>query len=511
MEEKNTENIKEENERTTVSELLIFTGNKELMSIPLKQDLMIGKGNGEEVYHIDSEYLGDLHGKFIKTLKGYKYIDLGTKYGTYLNKQETKMKPADPVKLADGDALRISGDDENSQEERVMLIFHKRYIPGQKWKSLTLDGSNRIYISRYEERESEDEAFVAGDVIPELPRHHAVLEYEEKQWTVSDKSTMYGVYLNNQKIQQKSAIQEDDVIRIGDTLFIFRAGKLWYSHREISENKLVVHIEERNVWNFFRKKILLRNVNLSVHPGEMVLVLGGSGAGKTTFMNAVMGYEKAKGSIRHGKQDIYEDFNQMKYRIGFVPQADLLRGDDTVYATLENAARLKLPVNLDRKIREECVQKTLVTFGLEQEKKNLVRKLSGGQRKRLSVAVEFIASPNLFFLDEPDSGLDGIMARELMQNLRQIADEQKIVMVISHAPDRSSQLFDKVIVLAKSEKDKSGHLAFYGLIDEALEFFGTQKLEEIVKKINRKNEGGEGLADYYIERYAELERKTGGK
>lgn len=510
MEDK-SKKITEENKNPTVSELLIFLGNKDLISVPLKQDLMFGKGNGEDIYHIDSGYLGDFHGKFIKTLKGYKYIDLGTQYGTYLNKQEAKMKPADPVKLADGDSLRILGNSGDGQDESVMLIFHKRYISGQKWKSLILNGSDRIYISRYEERESEDEAFVAGETIPELPRHHAVLEYEGNQWTVSDKSTMYGVYLNNQKIREKSILQEDDVIRIGDTLFIFRSGKLWYSHREISENKLVIHIEERNVWNFFRKKILLKNVNLSIHPGEMVLVLGGSGAGKTTFMNAVMGYEKAKGSIRHGNQDIYEDFNQMKYKIGFVPQADLLRGDDTVYATLENAARLKLPVNLDKKVREECIQKTLVTFGLEQEKKNLVRKLSGGQRKRLSVAVEFIASPELFFLDEPDSGLDGIMAREMMMNLRQIADEHKIVMVISHAPDRSSQLFDKVIVLAKSEKDKSGHLAFYGLIDEALEFFGTRKLEEIVKKINRKNEGGEGLADYYIERYAELERKTGGK
>lgn len=498
-------------EGSLTAELLICVGDQEMITMPMDKDLMIGSGSAAEVYHIDSRYVGTLHGKFIKTLKGYKYIDLGTPYGTYLNSRESRMKPADPVKLADGDVLRIQGDAETNPEETVTFVFRKRYTPNEKWKSLDLkDGSSRVYISRYEEKEGEDEAFVAGEAIPELPRHHAMLTYEENQWFVVDESTMYGVYLNNRKINEKSILQENDVIRIGNTIFIFRTGKLWYSHRESSENKLVIHIEERNVWNLFRKKILLRDVNLSVHPGEMVLVLGGSGAGKTTFMNAVMGYEKAKGSIKHGKQDVYEDFNQMKYRIGFVPQADLLRGDDTVYATLKNAAQLKLPVNLDRKTREECIQNTLVTFGLEQEKKNLVRKLSGGQRKRLSVAVEFIASPNLFFLDEPDSGLDGVMARELMRNLREIADQQKIVMVISHAPDRTSYLFDKVLVLAKSEKDKVGHLAFYGLVDEAKEFFGTEKLEEIVKKINRKNEGGEGLADYYIERYAELEKKTGG-
>lgn len=517
MEENNTITAEENSgklvdEGRLTAELLICMKEKEMIVMPMDKDLMIGNGDGDELYHIDSQYLGTLHGKFIKTLKGYKYIDLGTKYGTYLNSREVRMKPADPVKLADGDVLRVQGDSGTDAEDVVTFVFRKRYVPHEKWKSLDMKNvSNRIYISRYEEKGGEDEAFVEGESIPELPSHYAVLEYEEGQWFLYDESTMYGVYLNNKKISEKSMIQENDVIRIGNTIFIFRKEKLWYSHRETSANKLVIHIEERNVWNLFHRKILLKNVNLSVHPGEMVLVLGGSGAGKTTFMNAVMGYEKAKGSIRHGNQDVYEDFNQMKYRIGFVPQQDLLRGDDTVYATLKNAAQLKLPVNLDRKIREECIQSTLETFGLEQEKKNLVRKLSGGQRKRLSIAVEFIASPNLFFLDEPDSGLDGVMARELMQNLREIADQQKIVMVISHAPDRTSYLFDKVLVLAKSEKDKVGHLAFYGLVDEAKEFFGTEKLEEIVKKINRKNEGGEGLSDYYIERYAELEKKTGGR
>ena len=119
--------------------------------------------------------------------------------------------------------------------------------------------------------------------------------------------------------------------------------------------------------------------------------------------------------------------------------------------------------------------------------------------------MEYIADPSLFFLDEPDSGLDGIMARTLMENLRTIADEGKIVMVISHGPDRAAELFDKVIVLAKSAKDNCGHLAFFGTPEQAREFFDTPTLEGVVRRINRPDEGGDGLSDYYIEKYGAMQ------
>lgn len=157
--------------------------------------------------------------------------------------------------------------------------------------------------------------------------------------------------------------------------------------------------------------------------------------------------------------------------------------------------------------REQRIDHVLNSLGLIRERDSIVRKLSGGQRKRLSIAVELVSDPGLFFLDEPDSGLDGIMAKSLMKQLRVIANEGKIVMVITHAPDRVSRLFDKVIVLAKGEKDNIGHLAFFGSVPEALAFFETTSLEGVIKKINRVDEGGDGLSDYYIDKYAEFEKR----
>ena len=91
-----------------------------------------------------------------------------------------------------------------------------------------------------------------------------------------------------------------------------------------------------------------------------------------------------------------------------------------------------------------------------------------------------------------------------MENLRTIADQGKIVMVITHGPDRAVDLFDKVIVLAKSIEDNCGHLAFFGSVPQAFSFFECDSLEGVVRRINRKDEGGDGLSDHYIQKYQKI-------
>ena len=272
----------------------------------------------------------------------------------------------------------------------------------------------------------------------------------------------------------------------------------------ILDQGLTVNLEERTAREFFKKKYLLRNIHLSIQPGHMVLLLGGSGAGKTTFLNAVNGYEPAKAEVTINGRNMYKNYKEMQYDIGFVPQADLIRGCDTVYRTLMDTAMLRLPNSFSRPERQGRVEEVMDIFGLTPVKGNLVSKLSGGQRKRLSIAMEFISNPTLFILDEPDSGLDGVMARELFTQLRKIADQGKIIIVITHTPDRVIDLFDDVIVLAKDAK-RTGRLAWFGPIDEARAFFGKEKMEEIVKSVNREEEGGEGRADEFILKYAEVQ------
>ena len=272
----------------------------------------------------------------------------------------------------------------------------------------------------------------------------------------------------------------------------------------VMDKGLTVNLEERTAMEMFTKKYLLRDIHMYIQPGHMVLLLGGSGAGKTTFLNAVNGYEKAKAEVMLNGRNMYTEYKDMKYDIGFVPQLDLMRGSDSVFRTLMDAASLRLPKDFDKAQRQARVEDVMNTFGLTPVKNNLVSKLSGGQRKRLSIAMEFISNPMLFILDEPDSGLDGVMARELFRQLRTIADQGKIIIVITHTPDRVIDLFDDVIVLAK-DTQRTGRLAFYGPIAEARTFFGKERMEEIVKSVNRQEEGGEGRADEFVRKFAEAQ------
>ena len=415
----------------------------------------------------------------------------------------------------------------------------------------TIEAEKTLTIGR-ETRNSSADIPLTGDYIARL---HGVCEPRESGCIYTDKNRTNGTWLNGilMNAGEPVSLHNGDVLQLagGDPRYADDVTTIYYivpsetimsytlrdsdtfsslggfdelddlpvilleepRHKEsISNgNSLDIDIRERTASSRTRTITLLRDVRMDIPSGSMVLILGGSGAGKTTFMNAVMGYEKADATIMYGDRDIYAEFDTMKFEIGYVPQQDLMRGSDSVYETLRNAAEMKLPLSYGGARREARIQYVLEMLGLSREKTTAVSRLSGGQRKRLSIALEYVSNPSLFFLDEPDSGLDGVMARSLMNSLRAIADEGKIIMVISHGPDRARELFDRVVVLAKSEEDNCGRLAFYGTVDEALSFFGVDTLEGVVMRINRPDEGGEGKADYYISKYAEYEKEKNGR
>ena len=270
-----------------------------------------------------------------------------------------------------------------------------------------------------------------------------------------------------------------------------------------STDGLQISLKERTVREAFSTKILLRDIHLEIEHGHMVLLLGGSGCGKTTFINAVTGSEPAKATIYLDGKDVYKDYDDMKHIIGVCPQGNIVRMNDVVEHTIEESAIIRLPKSVTRKEIDERLDSVLKRYGLQKSRAHLNSKLSGGQLRRLNIAMEYIADPDLFILDEPDSGLDGVMARDLMKSLREIADEGKIVLVITHNPDRVIDFFDDVIVLAR-DADFTGRLAFFGPIQEAREFFGRDSMEEILLLVNRPEYGGEGQADKYIEKYLRM-------
>ena len=268
---------------------------------------------------------------------------------------------------------------------------------------------------------------------------------------------------------------------------------------------LTVNIEKRTAHQAFSTNTLLKDIHMIIPKGHMVLLLGGSGAGKTTYLNAVTGYEKADAIITLDSINIYKEYDQIKYELGFVPQQELMRGNDTVIKTLTDAANIRLPASMSHEEKKQRVMDVLESFGLSMLQNTAVEKLSGGQKKRLSISIEYISDPSLFILDEPDSGLDGVVARSLFEKLREIADQGKIVIVITHTPDRVIDLFDDVIVLAK-DSSRTGRLAYYGPVDTARRYFARGNMEAILRTINQKEEGGEGRADEYVSSYSRVAR-----
>lgn len=264
---------------------------------------------------------------------------------------------------------------------------------------------------------------------------------------------------------------------------------------------LTININKRTSRkNLFFRKTMLKDIHLNITPGKMVLLLGGSGAGKTTFINAVTGYEQADATIFLNGHDVYKEYQKVLYDIGVVPQQELIRNTDTVFRTLMDAAALRLPKNVGILARIKRVNEVMDIFGLTPIKTHIIRQQSGGQKKRISIATEYISNPSLFILDEPDSGLDGILARELMQKLHDISREGKIVIVVTHTPDRVIDLFDEVIVLAKDQR-RTGRMVFHGSVEETKAFFEADSMEKIIRMINRPEEGGLGKADELVQKF----------
>lgn len=222
---------------------------------------------------------------------------------------------------------------------------------------------------------------------------------------------------------------------------------------------------------------VLQEVSLRIAPGELVAVVGGSGAGKTTLLDALSGVRPAdEGSVLFDGSDVYRDPRRFRSVLGYVPQDDIIHTDLPLDRTLRYAARLRLP----RKDKEEidgAVQKALAALNLTDHATTKVGALSGGQRKRASIAVEMLTGPKIFFLDEPTSGLDPSSGKALIGVLRGLSDAGATVVFTTHAVQDLPDC-DRVIFMGEG-----GRLVFEGDLDQARAHFSVDSLEEIYDKL----------------------------
>ena len=481
---------------------VIIIGRKDapLFSAKLEGNMTIGRRSDVDI-KLESPIVSRVHGQFIwnDTDQCYYYMDCNSKNGTFFHGsilEKMNERGSRSVRLIDGDILRITRrDPENPHPDAVMMIYSTSFSAEDKWARYNISSqTDTVKIGR-----SSDCIIKINDV--RVSANHAVLKKENGVWYIYDTGSKNGVFVNSEPISDKSRIEPRDVIRIVDTVFIFFGDSFVYNLTKTKGASLSIDIKEKNVGTILNRKTLLKDIKLEINSGEMMLVLGGAGAGKTTFMKAVLGESKAKARIILDGQDFYRHYRVLKYKIGIVPQFPSIRDSEKVSDIVLDASRMNLNPDLSDAEKEKILAQVKKRYSLNEIWDTYYERISGGQKKRVSIAIATFNNPSLFFLDEPDSGLDYANRRTVMEALKTTADQNKMVMVITHAPNDAADLFTRVIVLAKSYNDKAGHVAFCGTVKEALSFFEVNDLQSIVVRINAKSEGGEGRADEFIQKY----------
>ncbi|MEU2785963.1 MULTISPECIES: FHA domain-containing protein [Streptomyces] len=323
-----------------------------------------------------------------------------------------------------------------------------------------------------------DNDLVVDDLI--VSRHHAELRaLPDGTYEITDLGSHNGTYLNGSPVT-RAPIAEGDIVGIGHSAFCLVGDQL---QEYVDTGEVSLEVQDLAVAVDHGRKTLLDHVSFPVGEKCLLAVVGPSGAGKSTLLNALTGQRPADhGTVLYDGRDLYHDYAELRQRIGLVPQDDILHGQLTVRSALSYAAELRFPQDTAKAERRARVDEVIHELGLEQRAKQPVHSLSGGQRKRVSVALELLTKPSLLFLDEPTSGLDPGMDRSVMHMLRGLADDGRTVIVVTHSV-LSLDVCDRLLVLAPG-----GRIAYYGPPEEALAYFGFDQWPEAFEAFERDQE-----------------------
>lgn len=312
-----------------------------------------------------------------------------------------------------------------------------------------------------------------NDVVLEdihVSRYHARATPMPGGFLVEDLRSLNGTFLNAAPIQ-RAFMGDGDVLTIGNSDFVRAGGELVPARTQRARGGLEV---ERLTFEIRGGKKLIDGVGFSAERGTLTAVIGPSGAGKSTLSRLLSGVaDPTSGAVRFDGFDLSRDYQAVKTRVGLVPQEDVVHRQLTTRRALGYAADLRLASGLSRHTKRGQIDKAIAQLGLENHVGTRIERLSGGQRKRASVAMELLTEPSLLILDEPTSGLDPALDRQVMRTLRGLADGDRTVLVITHSV-AYLDICDHVLVLAPG-----GLVAYFGPPSGIRQHFGTDDWGDI--------------------------------
>ncbi|MGW1007769.1 FHA domain-containing protein [Streptomyces sp. NPDC002520] len=307
----------------------------------------------------------------------------------------------------------------------------------------------------------------------QVSRHHAEFHSTpDGRFEIRDLGSHNGTYVNGMPIAKGGSVLlgPADIVGVGHSTFRIVGDRL----EEFVDTGEVSFSARHLTVTVDGGKQILKDVSFGVPEKSLIAVIGPSGSGKSTLLKALTGYRPAnQGEVLYDNRNLYKQFAELRQRIGLVPQDDILHKELTVKKALKYAAKLRFPADTTAQERDARIEEVLRELKLDVHKDKKVTSLSGGQRKRVSVALELLTKPSLIFLDEPTSGLDPGMDRDVMQLLRGLADDGRTVLVVTHSVAELA-ICDKLLVMAPG-----GSVAYFGPPEEALNFFGYDSWADV--------------------------------
>lgn len=414
-----------------------------------KPMLTLGRSSDNDIV-LPSNLVSRQHARIQQEGNQYIIIDAGGRNGLTIGEQRVPQHA-----LADGDVIYIGGNQVALQFRASLGFVGVAAEPvAPKSLSINLKGRETISIGR-----APDNHIVLEH--PQVSRHHALIERMGTRYRIKDLKSSNGVFVGGKRIEREAWLKEGDEIRIGGVRLVLREDGI----QQFTEEGLRLDVMRLNKW-VSKDKNLLQDISLSIYPQEFVALVGMSGSGKSTLMDAINGFRPAThGQVTVNGVDLYRNFDLFRNEMGYVPQKDIVHQELTVYSALDYAAQLRMPSDTVPQERHKRIMEVLQDLDLTERRDLPIHKLSGGQLKRVSIGVELLTKPRLFFLDEPTSGLDPGTEFEMMKLLRKLADQGRTIILITHAT-KNVMMCDKVIFLARG-----GNLAYFGPPEEALPYF----------------------------------------
>lgn len=415
--------------------------------------VLIGRAPGNDIV-LRSPSVSARHARVIVEPERLILEDLGSRNGTFVGAPPRRV---DQCEIALTDPLTFG---DTRLEPSALADLLARTRPRQREEAIVLGDSAVVTIGRGARATTHVTSPVASSL-------HASLALENGRVVVRDLGSMTGTFVNGERIRRPVAIDPGTVVQVADTRYrLADDGRTLEpldargDAIELVSTAIAVHGGRR----------LIDDVSLVIEPGELVAVMGPSGSGKSTLLSLVNGQvAPAAGKVLVGGIDLHNHFELFRGRIGFVPQDDILHADLTVWQALWYAARLRLPKDTTDEEIATRLRAVLAQLGLEGTENTRVgdqrkRGVSGGQRKRVNLAMELLTDPPILVLDEPTSGLSSMDALSVIELLRALADAGKTIIVTIHQPSVDVfRLFDAVAVIARDASTRQvGRLAYFG-------------------------------------------------